>query len=64
MFLPVCDSVHREGVHPLSLADTPLGQTRPVGRHPSPEQMATAADGTHPTGMHSCSLSVRGLLTL
>ena len=32
--------------HPL-LADTPL----PVGRHPP---TATAADGTHPTGMHSC----------
>ena len=24
------------------------------GRHPPPQQMATAADGTHPTGMHSC----------
>ena len=24
------------------------------GRHPP--QTATAADGTHPTGMHSCSL--------
>ena len=23
-------------------------------RHPPPQQMATAADGTHPTGMHSC----------
>ena len=26
------------------------------GRHPPP-QTATAADGTHPTGMHSCSLT-------
>ena len=26
----------------------------PPGRHPHPGQMATAADGTHPTGMHSC----------
>ena len=43
------------------------GQTPPVGRHPHPradtptpgqtsplQQTATAADGTHPTGMHSC----------
>ena len=34
------------------------------GGDPSPhQQMATVADGTHPTGMHSCftgSLSVRG----
>ena len=28
----------------------------PPGRHLSPEQTATAADGTHPTGMHSCFL--------
>ena len=35
-----CLSVHRrEGVHPQ-------------GRHPP--EMATVADGTHPTGMHSC----------
>ena len=37
---------------------TPPGQT-PPGRHPpgrhSPRQTATAADDTHPTGMHSCS---------
>ena len=49
-------------------ADTPLGRHRhlsvilftggrgcmvdPPARHPSPA--ATAADGTHPTGMHSC----------
>ena len=24
------------------------------GRHPPPNPTATAADGTHPTGMHSC----------
>ena len=40
--------------------DTPLGrhprgQTSPLGRHPPPE-IATAADGTHPTGMHSCQI--------
>ena len=37
------------GRHPQ--ADTPLG--RPPGRHPPPETVI-AADGTHPTGMHSC----------
>ena len=50
---------HTPGRHPLGRhappwADTPL----PPGRHPSgqpsPGQTATAADGTHPTGMHSC----------
>ena len=32
------------------------GQTPPPGRHPypPPQQMAPAADGMHPTGMHSC----------
>ena len=30
-----------------------LGYT-PLGRHPPPQQTATAADGKHPTGMHSC----------
>ena len=37
----------------------PLEQTPPSGsRHPSPPgaETATAADGTHPTGMHSCYL--------
>ena len=33
-------------------ADTPPGQT-PPGQAP-PQQKTTAADGTHPTGMHSC----------
>ena len=35
---------------PLRQTPTP-GQTSPLGRHPPPET-ATAADGTHPTGMH------------
>ena len=46
--------------------DTPLQADTPLGRHPTrqtpppqadtplPQQTATAADGTHPTGMHSC----------
>ena len=29
----------------------------PLGRHtPHPRETATAADGTHPTGMHSCNI--------
>ena len=31
----------------------PLEQTPPRSRHPPPDTV-TAADGTHPTGMHSC----------
>ena len=35
-----------------------LGYHPPGTRHPQeqapPQQMATVADGTHPTGMHSC----------
>ena len=39
-----------------SPGQTPPGQRPlPLGRHTHPE-MATAADGTHPTGMHSCSV--------
>ena len=54
----------RDQVHPWEQtppgADTPLEQTPPGSRHPpgadtpSPRDTATAADGTHPTGMHSC----------
>ena len=43
------------------LRKTPLPGRRPPGRHPlgrhtpgQTPQMTTAADGTHPTGMHSC----------
>ena len=32
---------------------TPREQTPPRTRHP-PRETATVADGTHPTGMHSC----------
>ena len=53
--------------HPLDRHQTPpRPDTRhtPLGRHPlgkqysSPRDSATAANGTHPTGMHSCLLSV------
>ena len=45
---------------PPSRADThlmgrhPPWQTHLMGRHNPPRQMNTAADGTHPTGIHSC----------
>ena len=42
------------GRHPPR-AETPLGR-HPPGQTPSPGQTATAADGTHLTGMHSCHL--------
>ena len=58
VFTPVYHSVHGGGaVCPSASWDTPPGQTPPA-RHPPgqphPQQTATAADGTHPTGMHSC----------
>ena len=45
-----CLSVHRGRCTPPA-----GGRHLPhLGRNPSPHQTATAADGTHPTGMHSC----------
>ena len=42
------------GQTPPSWADTPPpGQTPPTPQTP-PSEIATAADGTHPTGTHSC----------
>ena len=50
---------------PGQTPNTALGQTPPtpwtdpLGSTPStPQQMATEADGTHPTGMHSCCLLI------
>ena len=48
------------------------GGTPPPGRHhpswadttPPPQETATLADGTHPTGMHSCSLKMNNKLNL
>ena len=40
------------GAHTL-LGRHPPGQTHTLGDTPPPET-ATAAKGTHPTGMHSC----------
>ena len=57
---------HPQQVDTTPWTDTPPGQTLPLGRHPllrqspgqtpqpPPRQMATAADSTHPPGMHSC----------
>ena len=45
----------------LPRADTPPRADHPKSRNPPPHpgrgEMATAADGTHPTGMHSCFFS-------
>ena len=58
--------IHPLGRHPPGQTPpgkTPHGQTpldrHPLGRHPPPPdtlftEMATAADGMHPTGIHSC----------
>ena len=55
-FTPICHSVHEGDVSqhalgqtPPSWADTPHADT-PPGQ--TPRQMAIAADGTHPSGMH------------
>ena len=73
MFSQACvkNSVHggfswlHAGIH-TPLGRHPPGQTPPLGRHPSgkhprgrhPSETANAADGTHPTEMHSCVLFV------
>ena len=44
------------GVHPLGRH--PPGLTPTPRQTPPPQQTASEADGTHPTGMHSCSVSV------
>ena len=45
VFTPVCLSTRGGGVRLSACLDTT----------PSPQQTVTVADGTHPTGMHSCS---------
>ena len=55
MFLQV--SVHMGVSTPLHAGIHTPGQTHPPGQTPPGEtlpKMATAADGMHPTGMHSC----------
>ena len=51
-----CLGRHPPGRHPQAdtpLADIPPGQTLPGGRADTPPEVSPA-DGTHPTGMHSC----------
>ena len=67
VFTPVCLSMGGRG---STWAGSPPGRCPPGQAHPPPpgryppvrytptQQMATAVDGTHPTGMHSCYLSV------
>ena len=47
------------GRHPF-LGRQPPGQTPLPGQTLLPQQTATAADGTHPTGMHSCLMLILG----
>ena len=61
MFLQasVCPRVGR-GVHPQG----PPRQTSPWApprQTPTPTEMATVADGTHPTGIHSCFCNIKSL---
>ena len=73
MFLHVSVILSTEGVWqtpprqtPSTRADTPK-QTPSLGRHPHWADLppaATAVDGTHPIGMHSCSCKIFGQLFL
>ena len=53
VFTPVSYSVHRAGVSASVHAGIHTPQQTPPRADP-PQQTATAADGTHPTGMLSC----------
>ena len=49
----------KNSVHGGGEVYTLIGRHPPIGRYTppladTPRQTATAADGTHPTGMHSC----------
>ena len=50
------------GRHP-PVQTPPMAKHPPMARHPLPgrhphQEMAIAADGTHPTGMHSCFIHI------
>ena len=47
-------SRHPPSRHPPE--QTPPRNRHPPSRHPAPRDTVTAAEGTHPTGMHSCSV--------
>ena len=55
MFTPVCHSVHSGGAWSGGLPGPGGGVPGPGGGLvETPPRTATAAGGTHPTGMHSC----------
>ena len=61
MFSQACvkNSVHGGALPQCMLGYTSHGQTPPWANTPPPlQQTATAADATHPTGMHSCSTNL------
>ena len=60
VFTPVCQSFCSQGGVCLSACwDThPPGQTHPPCPVHAGIDSATAADGTHPTGMHSCLVEI------
>ena len=62
IFTGVCQSFRSQGgVSQHALGQIPpWADTPPTGQTSLPE-MATAADGTHPTGMHSCLCVVLAL---
>ena len=49
LFFYTCVSVHRGGLPQCMLGYPPGADT------PTLQQMATAVDSMHPTGMHSCT---------
>ena len=55
VFTSVCQEfcLQGGGVHP-PCRHAPPRPNMPPGQKPPPRQTATAADGTHPTGMHCC----------
>ena len=48
----------QEQTHPQPPEKTPPGSRHPPSAHTPAREMATAVDGTHPTGMHSCFTGV------
>ena len=54
VFTPVCHSVH--------MGDIPLGRYPRANTLPTPSETATAANGSHPTGMHSCFSKTSGII--
>ena len=60
IFTGVCDSVHRGGAWSRGVPGLGGGWSQggsgPGGAGGDPPGMATAAGGTHPTGMQSCQI--------